>query len=215
MHDNIGYGLEWKGELTKAAAQNNFPFVASEMFPLMQIDFTPFLTRLMDAKADVIVVATLGAPAGRIYNTMKKLGMTQPLLLCEAAFNLPFRQTAVNMGEGAYIISTHNSSSVPKDPKFVEFTRKWSTRYSNLGYTGVLTTIPTAFQYFDAMLYLSRVISKRGKDRKMIRDGMETLGPFKGISGVTYVFSRDNHNGSSHLPFQLFRFQKGKVMPVE
>jgi branched-chain amino acid transport system substrate-binding protein len=215
MHDNIGYGLEWKEDLTKAAANNKVQFVASEMFPLMELDHTPSLTRVINANADVIVVGTLGAPAARIYNTMRKLGMKQPLLLCEAAIELAFRTTAVDMGEGAYITSPQNSSSVPKDPKFAEFTRSWSAKYKNIGYTDVLTTIPTAFQYYDAMHYLALVIKQHGKDPKKIRDGMETLGPYKGISGVTYIFSKDNHNASSHLPSQLFRFQKGKVMPVE
>ena len=81
IHDNIGYGLEWKEDITAAAKRNNIKLAASEMFPLMEVDYTASLMRVKEAKADVIVVGTLGAPAGRIYNAMKKLGMKQPLLL--------------------------------------------------------------------------------------------------------------------------------------
>ncbi len=214
MHDNIGYGLEWKADLTKAAANNQVQFAASEMFPLMELDHTAALTRVKNSGADAIVVGTLGAPAGRIYNTMKKLGMTQPLLLCEAAVELAFRTTAADMGDGAYITSTQNSSSDTTDPKFAEFSRKWSAKYANLGYNDVLTTQICGFGYYDAMHLLAQVISQNGKDRSKIRQGIEDTGSFKGISGATYIFGKDKHNGSSHLPWMLFRFQKGKILPV-
>lgn len=215
MHDNIGYGLEWKADLTKAAAANNVEFVASEMFPLMELDYTAALIRVRNANADAIVVGTLGAPAARVYNTMKKLGMTQPLLLCEATTELPFRTTALDMGEGAYVAMTQNSASDTKDPKFAEFSRRWSEKYSKLGYNDVLTTHPVAFQYYDAVHYLALVIEKYGKDPRKIRDGMERLGPYKGISGISYIFTKDKHGAQSHLPFRMFRFHNGKILLAE
>jgi len=215
MHDNIGYGLEWKADLTKAAAANNVKFVASEMFPLMELDYTAALIRVKNANPDVIVVGTLGAPAARIYNTMKKLGMNQPLLLCEAAVELAYRTTAIDMGEGAYIAMTQNTPYDTPNRKFAEFARKWSKKYSNLGYSDVLLTHPCAFHYYDAMHYLALVIEKYGKDRKKIRDGMELLGPYKGISGITYIFNKDKHCAQSHIPFRMYRFHKGKMLLAE
>jgi branched-chain amino acid transport system substrate-binding protein len=215
MHDNIGYGLEWKEDLTKAAKANNVEFVASEMFPLMELDYTAALSRVKDANADVIVVGTLGAPAGRIYNAMNKLGMKQPLLLCEAATELDFRNTAEGMGEGAYIVMTQNTSSDTKDPDFASFSKKWSEKYGKLGYNNVLTTQPHAFQYYDAMRYLVTVIEKFGKDPQQIRDGMEKIGSFKGISGISYEITDKKHCGLSHLPQQLFQFKGGKMLLSE
>jgi branched-chain amino acid transport system substrate-binding protein len=215
MHDNIGYGLEWKADLTKAAEANNVKFVASEMFPLMEVDYTAALTRVKEANADIIVVGTLGAPAGRIYNTMKKLGMKQPLLLCEAAMELAFRTTAENMGDGAYVAMIQNSSSDTKDQAFAEFSKKWSKKCAKMGYTDVLTTQPFGFLFYDAMRYLAKVIEKYGKEPKQIRDGMEKLGQFKGISGVVYEITDKKHCGSSHLPVRMFRFKGGKALLAE
>jgi len=215
MHDNIGYGLEWKDDLTKAAAANKVEFVASEMFPLMEIDYTASLTRVKNANADAIVVGTLGAPAARVYNAMKKLGMTQPLLLCEAATELAFRTTAVDMGDGAYIAMTQNSASETKDPKFAEFAKKWSQKYASQGYNDVLLTHPHGFQYYDAMLFLAKVIEKYGKDPKKIREGIENIGPYQGIGGISYVITKDKHCALSHLPVRMFKFQKGKMLLAE
>ena len=215
MHDNIGYGLEWKQDLTMAAEANGVKFVASEMFPLMELDYTPSLTRVNEANADVIVVGTLGAPAGRIYNAMQKLGMKQHLLLCEASMELAFRNTAENMGDGAYISMTDNTSSDTTDPKFAEFSKTWSEKYSNLGYDDVLTTHPHGFNYYDAMMYVAEVMKKFGTKKKQIRDGMEKLGPFKGISGITYEFNENKHCAVSQLPLQMFQFKGGKVLPVK
>ena len=212
MHDNIGYGLEWKADLTKAAAANNVDFVASEMFPLMEIDYTASLLRVKKANADVIVIGTLGGPAARIYNTMKKLGMNQPLLLCEAAMELAFRTTAQDMGEGAYVVMTQNSPYERDNPKFKAFAKKWSEKYGGIGYNDTLLTQPFGFQYYDAMMYLAKVIEKFGKDPKKIREGMEKIEPYKGISGVTYVFNEDKHCALSHLTPQMYQFKGGKLL---
>jgi branched-chain amino acid transport system substrate-binding protein len=212
MHDNIGYGLEWKADLTKAAAANNMEFVASEMFPLMEIDYTAALSRVKKANPDVIVVGTLGAPAGRIYNTMKKLGMNQPLLLCEAAMELAFRTTAQDMGDGAYVAMTQNSPYDKSNPAFQAFAKKWSEKYGDIGYNDTLLTQPFGFQFYDAMMCLAKVIEAVGKDPKKIREGMETLGPWKGISGVTYIFNDGKHCAMSHLVPQMYQFKNGTVI---
>ena len=216
MHDNIGYGLEWKQDLTAAAKKHGINFVASEMFPLMEIDHTAALTRVNEAGADVIVVGTLGAAAGRIYNTMKKLGMKQPLLLCEATLELAFRQTAENMGNGAYVASIQNQPYDTKNAKFKAFAKEWSRKYANLGYSDVLLTVPHAFNYYDAMRFFAAAVKKAGsKDKKKIRKAMEELGPFKSISGIEYLITPEKHCGLSHLPVRMWRFQGGKVLPAE
>jgi branched-chain amino acid transport system substrate-binding protein len=215
MHDNLGYGLEWKEDLTKAAAKNNVNFVASEMFPIMELDFTAVLSRVKQANADVIIVATLAVPAARIYNAMQKLGMKQAILLPGAVMELDFRKMANNMGEGAYIVSQQNTSSDTKDPKLAEFSRKWTKRASKLGYTDVLTASEMEIQYYDTMKFLALVMEKNGKKPKDICQGLENFGPYKGVSGITYVFSKDKHNALSHLPVYLFRFHQGKMLPVD
>ena len=215
MHDNIGYGLEWKADLTKAAAANKVDFVACEMFPLMELNYTAALTRVAKANPDVIIVATLSRPAARIYNTMKKLGMKQPILLAEAAQILPFRTTAIDMGDGAYIAMTQNSPYETTDPNFREFAKNWSEKFSHLGYNDVLLTQPCAFNYYDAMKYLALVIEKYGKNPKKIRDGLEKMGPYKGVSGITYIIDENKHCAQSHIPFRMFRFQKGKMLLAE
>jgi branched-chain amino acid transport system substrate-binding protein len=216
MHDNIGYGLEWKKDLTAAAKKHGINFVASEMFPLMEIDHTAALTRVNEAGADVIVVGTLGAAAGRIYNTMKKLGMKQPLLLCEATLELAFRQTAENMGDGAYVASIQSQPYDTKDAKFKAFAKKWSQKYANLGYSDVLLTTPHGFNYYDAMKFFAAAVKKAGsKDKEKIREAMDNLGPFKSISGIEYLITPEKHGGVSNLPVRMWRFQDGKVLPAE
>jgi branched-chain amino acid transport system substrate-binding protein len=216
MHDNIGYGLEWKQDLTAAAKKHGIAFVASEMFPLMELDHTAALTRVNEAGADVIVVGTLGAAAGRVYNTMKKLGMKQPLLLCEATLELAFRQTAENMGDGAYVASIQSQPYDTDNAKFKAFAKEWSQKYSKLGYSDVLQTTPHGFNYYDAMMFFAAAVRKAGsKDKKKIRDAMENLGPFKSISGIEYLITPEKHCGVSHLPVRMWRFQGGKVLPAQ
>jgi branched-chain amino acid transport system substrate-binding protein len=211
MHDNLGYGLEWKEDLTKAAAKNKVNLVASEMFPMMELDFTAALSRVKQANPDVIIVATLAAPAARIYNTMQKLGMKQAILLPGAVMELDFRKMANNMGEGAYIVTQQNTSSDTKDPEFAEFSRKWTKRASKFGFTDVFTVNEMEIQYYDAVKFLALVMEKDGKKPKDICEGLENFGPYKGVSGITYVFSKDKHNALSHLPVHLFRFHRGKM----
>jgi branched-chain amino acid transport system substrate-binding protein len=216
MHDNIGYGLEWKKDLTDAAKKHGIDFVASEMFPLMELDYTASLTRVNEAGADAIVVGTLGAAAGRIYNTMKKLGMKQPLLLCEATLELAFRQTAENMGDGAYVASIQSQPYVTDNTKFKAFAKEWSQKYANLGYSDVLLTTPHGFNYYDAMMFFASAVRKAGsKDKQKIREVMENLGPFQSISGIELLITPEKHCAVSHLPVRMWQFKDGKVLPVD
>jgi branched-chain amino acid transport system substrate-binding protein len=216
MHDNIGYGLEWKQDLTAAANKHGIKLVATEMFPLMELDYTASLTRVKEAGADVIVVGTLGAPAGRVYNTMKKLGMKQPLLLCEATLELAFRNTAENMGDGAYVASILNQPYSTDDAKFKAFAEKWSQKYASIGYNKVLLTTPHGFNYYDAMMFLAAAVKKAGsKDKAKIREAMENLGPFKSICGIELLITPTKHCAVSHLPVRMWRYEGGKVLPVQ
>jgi len=174
------------------------------------------LTWVNEAGADVIVVCTLGAAAGWIYNTIKKLGMKQPLLLCEATLELAFRQTAENMGDGAYVASIQSQPYDTKDAKFKAFAKEWSQKYANLGYSDVLLTTPHGFNYYDGMMFFAAAVKKAGsKDKKKIREAMENLGPFKSISGIEYLITPEKHCAVSHLPVRMWRFQGGKVLPAE
>jgi len=216
MHDNIGYGLEWKKDLTEAAKKHGINFVASEMFPLKELDYTASLIRVNEAGADVIVVGTLGAPAARIYNTMQKLGMKQPLLLCEATLELAFRQTADNMGNGAYVASIQSQPYDTKDVKFKAFAEEWSKKYANLGYSDVLLCQPHGFNYYDAMMFFAAAVKKAGsKDKKKIRKAMDELGPFQSISGIELLITPEKHCAVSHLPVRMWRFEGGRVLPAQ
>ena len=216
MHDNIGYGLEWKKDLTEAAKKHGINFVASEMFPLMELDYTASLIRVSDAGADVIVVGTLGAPAARIYNAMQKLGMKQPLLLCEATLELAFRQTADNMGNGAYVASIQDQPYSTKNEKFKAFAKEWSKKYANLGYSNVLLCQPHGFNYYDAMMFFAAAVKKAGsKDKKKIRKAMDELGPFQSISGIELLITPEKHCAVSNLPVKMWRFEGGKVLPAQ
>lgn len=216
MHDNIGYGLEWKQDLTAAANKHGIKLAASEMFPLMELDHTASLTRVNGAGADVIVVGTLGAPAARVYNTMKKLGMKQPLLLCEATLELAFRNTAENMGDGAYVASILNQPYATDNAKFKAFAEKWSQKYAGIGYNNVLLTHPHGFNYYDAMMFLAAAVKKAGStDKEKIREAMENLGPFKSISGVELLITPTKHCAVSHLPVRMWRYEGGKVLPTQ
>ena len=109
------------------------------------------------------------------------------------------------MGDGAYVAMKQNSSSDTPNADFAAFSKKYSQRAANLGYTDVFTTTSNDFQYYDTMKCIAYVMGKYGKKPDNIRKGLETMGPYKGISGITYVFSKNQHNGMVHLPVQLFQ----------
>jgi branched-chain amino acid transport system substrate-binding protein len=193
MYDATGYGLDGKKNLERALQKMGEKTVISETFNMTDVDFTPQLQRIRDAKADALITWTLGVQVARIVQGMKRLGLDIPVLGSEAITEAGFRKLAGSAAEGVYIADRMPAAYDSKDPKVQAFIKKWREKTKMEEKLAVPSWSVT---YYDAVYWLSEGLKKTGSDREKLRDALENS-TYTGITGIKYVFGPQKHNGRS------------------
>lgn len=193
MYDATGYGLDGKKNLEGALEKMGEKTVISETFSMTDIDFTPQLQRIRDAKADALITWTLGVQVARIVQSMKRLGLDIPVLGSEAITEAGFRKLAGPAAEGVYIADRMPAAYDSKDPNVQAFIKKWREKTKMEEKLAVPSWSVT---YYDAVYWLAEGLKKAGPDREKLRDVLENS-TYTGVTGIKYVFTPQKHNGRS------------------
>jgi branched-chain amino acid transport system substrate-binding protein len=193
MYDSTGYGLDGKKNLEANMQKLGAKIAISETFSMADVDFTPQLQRICDAQGDAIITWTLGVQVARIVQSMKRLGLSIPVLGSEAITEEGFRKLAGAAAEGVYIADRMPAAYDSKDPKVQAFVKKWRERTKMEEKLAVPSWSVT---YYDAVYWLAEGLKKAGTDREKLREALENSS-YTGVTGITYTFSPQKHNGRS------------------
>ncbi len=191
MYDSTGYGLDGKKNLEAGLAKLGQKTAISETFNMSDVDFTPQLQRIRDAQADAIITWTLGVQVAHITKTMKRLGMTLPVLGSEAITEAGFRRLAGDTAEGVYIADRMASTYDSKDSKVQAFLKKWREKTK----MDEKLAVPSwSVTYYDATYWLAEGLKKAGADRAKLKEALDSS-TYAGVTGITYSFSPEKRNG--------------------
>lgn len=191
MYDSTGYGLDGKKNLEAGLAKLGQKTAISETFNMSDVDFTPQLQRIRDAQADAIITWTLGVQVAHITKTMKRLGMTLPVLGSEAITEAGFRRLAGDTAEGVYIADRMASTYDSKDSKVQAFLKKWREKTK----MDEKLAVPSwSVTYYDATYWLAEGLKKAGADRAKLKEALDSS-TYAGVTGITYAFSPEKRNG--------------------
>ncbi len=191
MYDSTGYGLDGKKNLEAGLATLGQKTAISETFNMSDVDFTPQLQRIRDAQADAIITWTLGVQVAHITQTMKRLGLTLPVLGSEAITEAGFRRLAGDTAEGVYIADRMASTYDSKDPKVQAFLKKWREKTK----MDEKLAVPSwSVTYYDATYWLAEGLKKAGEDRAKLKEALDSS-TYAGVTGITYSFSPEKRNG--------------------
>jgi branched-chain amino acid transport system substrate-binding protein len=191
MYDSTGYGLDGKKNLEGALPRLGEKTAISETFNMTDVDFTPQLQRIRDAKADAIITWTLGVQVARIVQGMKRLGMDIPVLGSEAITEAGFRKLAGPAAEGVYIADRMPAAYDSKDPKVQAFVKKWREKTK----MDEKLAVPSwSVTYYDAVYWLAEGLKKAGPDREKLKGVLENSS-FTGITAIQYSFTPQKRNG--------------------
>lgn len=191
MYDSTGYGLDGKKNLEKAMEKLGQKIALSETFNMTDVDFTPQLQRIRDAKADAIITWTLGVQVARIVQSMKRLGMDVPILGSEAITEAGFRKLAGAAAEGVYIADRMPAAYDSKDPKVQAFMKKWRDKTKMEEKLAVPSWSVT---YYDAVYWLAEGLKKAGANPEKLKEALEDSS-YTGVTGIKYTFTPRKHNG--------------------
>ncbi len=184
------FGREISAGFIKRAEKLGAKIVVQQVYKYPgEKDFRPFLTRIKDAKPDLIFAAGYYDVAALIVRQAKELGITVPIL-AEEGFDSPkFIELAGKDAEGV-IIATNLDRDDPR-PVVQNYLKNYKAAY------GIDPDMVGASSY-DAFMILVNAIERAGTDQKAVIKALLETKDYNGLTG------------------KLSRFYKGEVVkPVQ
>jgi branched-chain amino acid transport system substrate-binding protein len=201
------FGASGKDQLIQQAPKAGIEIVAQEVFGEKDTDMTPQLTKIRSTPAQAVICWGTGPAPAVVAKNIKQLGMTIPLIQSHGAASKKFIEYAGDAAEG--IILPAGKIAVYKDlpdtdpqkaviKNYVEkYEAKFKTPVSGFG----------GYAY-DAFNMLFQTLGKAGTDTAKIRQELENIKNFPGVSGI-FNMSPEDHNGLGPDAFVMVKIDKG------
>jgi len=210
---STGFGVAGKAQLLGQAAQYGLTVVGQEVFGEKDTDMTPQLTKIRGTDAQAVICWGTGPAPALVAKNMKQLGITLPLIQSHGAASKKFIELAGDAGEG--IIMPAGKLAVWKqlpdsDPQKA-VCKEYATKY-----TAKFKKPESSFggYAYDAMRMEFIALEKAGGNKAKIRDELEKIKNFVGVSGI-FNMSPQDHNGLSPKAFVMVKISKGEFKLID
>ena len=206
-----GLGVTGRTGLRERLKEAHIEAVADETYDAADTDMTPQILKIRAAKADVILDYGIVRENVYVLRAKDKLGDKTPIIATHALASLSFWEASEGLAEGV-MCTTWVTVDGPQTEKLKKFLAEYNRKYGpNLeSVTGTLAA-------YDEIYLLAQVIEKVGTDSKAIRDGLEKI-PY--YNGLTREFKRPVYTKERHeafiwdQDFFLCRWTSGKLLKV-
>ena len=213
LHSSDGFGKDGAAIVDRLAPKFGFEVLAKETFDLKDVDMTAQLTRINAKGPQAIIFWTIGPPMGITTKNARALGIKVPLFQCHGAAEPIFFKLAGDAAEGVMMPSTKITvadqlldTDIQKK-KLVEYIKEYEAKFKE--------TPGTMVAYgADAAYLLLEAIKKAGPDRAKVRDTLEGIKGYVGLSGI-YNLSPEDHTGTTAKDIVLVKAEKGKFKLIE
>lgn len=168
------------GKATKAALEAGGAEVPiyESMLPDAR-DFRPFISKLRQANVDSIFLASHYGPSAIFLKQLRQAGLKQPVGGPETLYNPELLTLAGDAAEG--IITT--TYFFPGDPRQAAFVKAYSSKYGrdpDLWAAYAWDAVAIAAQGATALVKAGKPVT-----RAALRDAVDDLPPFHGVTGTT------------------------------
>jgi len=203
-----GFGVTGKQALEAAAPQYGIKFVASESFGDKDTDMTVQLTKIKGTAAKALIVWGTNPGPALISKNAKQLGLNIPILDSHGIANQAFLDLAgdaangVILPAGKLLAADTLPDSDPQKSVLLSYAKDFKAKYNKNADT-------FGGHAWDAMTMVTNALAKVGPDKAKIRDELENLKNFIGISGV-FNMSPQDHNGLTKGAFVMITVANGK-----
>jgi branched-chain amino acid transport system substrate-binding protein len=202
------FGESGKEQLVAQAPAFNMEIVQAESFDAKDTDMTAQLTKIRKAQPDAVICWGTNPGPAVVAKNMQQLGMTIPLYQSHGVASGKFIELAGDAAEGIVlptgkilVANLLQDNDVHK-PILLQYMKDYEAR----------NKAPVAGGFggyaYDAMGILAKALKGTNGDRDKIRDNIEKLTGYLGVSG-TFNFSPKDHNGLGEDAFVMVRIQKG------
>ena len=208
MYQDTDFGKDVLAGVTMQAEAENLKIVATTAHKPTDTDFTAAVTKLREAKCDLLTLGTIVRDTMIIISTAKKVGWDVDMLGQAASYDTAVATAPGGTGEGFYSM-TPTLYVYPDDPRpnvrdlMARYRAKYGIDMNYIGQTGVSV----------AEIALE-ALQRAGRDLTVdsLVTAMESLHEFTDIYGNTYSFGPNQHHGSTKAFLAVVK--DGRWVPV-
>jgi branched-chain amino acid transport system substrate-binding protein len=208
MYQDTDFGKDVLAGVSLQAEADGLKIVATTAHKPTDTDFTAAVTKLREAKCDLLELGTIVRDTMIIISTVKKAGWDVDLLGQAASYDTAVATAPGGTGEGFYSM-TPTLYVYPDDPRpevrdlMVRYRAKYGIDINYIGQTGISV----------AQIALE-ALRRAGRDLTVdsLVTAMESLHEFTDMYGNTYSFGPKQHHGSTKAFLAVVK--EGRWVPV-
>jgi branched-chain amino acid transport system substrate-binding protein len=187
------YGDSGREQLLAQAPDYGFRLVADEKFGAKDTDMTPQLTKIRALNPEAVICWGTNPGPAVVAKNMRQLDMETPLYQSHGVASKKFIELAGEAAEGIVLptgkilVAEDLADDDPQKPVLMDYIADYEAAYKTAvsGFGGYA---------WDGLQILARALAKAGADRARIREEIEQLSGYVGVSGI-FRFSPQDHNG--------------------
>jgi branched-chain amino acid transport system substrate-binding protein len=211
--DASGFGEGVKEMLDELGGSRGIKVVTVEKFAPDATDFTAQMVKLRNAKADFNIIWGIPPAAALAQKAYRQLGLTAPVMQSHGIGNKVFLETAGASADGLIaplgrlVVAGQLPENDPQKKVITEFVAAYQAAYNER---------PSTFagHAYDAYQLAIDALTKVGTDKQKIRDHIEGVKDFVGVSGVFSMTPQD-HSGLTKEALVLTTVKGGQFQLLE
>lgn len=205
LHDTTGYGQGGKADVESYMKEKyNLAPAVVESFQVGDTNMESQLTKMRDANVEAVIFYGLAPEAAQYLKSREKLNYN-PITVASWAMGDPTVKELVGdlVNNNVYMVQ---SFTVDQSEEAKKFHDKVIAKYGQ-----DIFPIASAQGYDCAQLILEAV-KKAGTDPKAIRDAIENMDGFKGVTAIgAHPFSKEKHDGLTSENMFLATYKDGNI----
>ncbi len=206
--DASGFGEGVQEMFDEIGAEAGISVTATEKFAPDATDFTAQMVNLRNAAADVNVIWGIPPAAGLAQKAYRQLGITTPVMQSHGIGNQVFLDTAGQQADGLIaplgrlVVADQLPDDDPQKEVIEQFVADYTEEYG-MG--------PSTFSghAYDGWQLAVDALKEVGTDPQQVRDHLEQVSDFIGISGV-FTMTPEDHSGLQAEALQLVTVEGGE-----
>jgi branched-chain amino acid transport system substrate-binding protein len=187
------FGASGREQLLQQAPDYGYEIVADEKFGPKDTDMTPQLTKIRSPTPGAIICWGTNPGPAVVAKNMRQLGIEIPLYQSHGVASKKFIQLAgeaadgVVLPTGKILVAGALPDTDPQKPTLLKYIADYEAKY-NIAVSGF------GGYAWDGLEILAQALEKAGADRAKIREEIEKITGYVGVSGI-FRFSPQDHNG--------------------
>jgi branched-chain amino acid transport system substrate-binding protein len=213
IRDSSGYGEGVQEVLEQLGEPEGIEVVTTESFAPDATDFTAQMVNVRNAGADANIIWGIPPAAALAQKAYAQLNLDAPVIQSHGIGNQVFLETAGQSADGLLaplgrlLVVDQLPEDDPQKKVIEQFISDYKAEYGES---------PSTFagHAWDGFMIAVQALEEVGTDPNELRDYIENLDEFVGISGV-FHFSPDNHSGLDKTALAIVTVENGEWKLVD